>query len=287
MNNALLSRFPHLSWLSFRLAGSPGISSLVLSMESVSHTVCCTFRGRHAIRQVTRGREVAWREDTGAVNVLPKDGEQHTFVTTMSPDLDTVVFLIPTGHLQGCMDADEVPRAAYLRDRRTHDDDSVLRACMARLASGSPNDDANSACHADAAARRLLLRLVELDGAGVPDWHDDASMFDARTLAHLVEYIDEHLRIEPSLSEMALRSGLSPSHFAKKFRQSTGLSLHRFINRRRVSRSLDTLRTTSDSLAAFAIDLGFSSQSHFTRDFHELTGMTPAKYQKQFRRTVG
>lgn len=179
-----------------------------------------------------------------------------------------------------------MPRSAYLRHRRTHDD-VELRACMARLAFATSGDDANSACHADAAARRLLLRLVELDGGGVPDWNDDASVFDARTLANLISHIDEYLRVEPSLSEMAVRVGLSPSHFAKKFRQSTGLSLHRFINRRRVSRSLHTLKTASSSLAVFALDLGFSSQSHFTREFRWLTGMTPAKYQKQFRRTVG
>ncbi|MBM4013222.1 MAG: helix-turn-helix transcriptional regulator [Planctomycetes bacterium] len=36
-------------------------------------------------------------------------------------------------------------------------------------------------------------------------------------------------------------------------------------------------------LASVALDLGFSSQSHFTRLFSSLTGMTPAKYRKQFR----
>lgn len=286
MDKATLSRFPHLTWLRFQLTGSPGVPGLVLSMESVCHTVCCTFSGHQVIRQVTRGREVSWREAAGDVNVLPQDGERHTFVTAMSPDLDTVVFLIPTGHLRAFMEADEVPPAAYLRDKRTHDD-PVLRACMARLARASPDADANGACQTDAAARRLLLRLVEFDGGGVPDWHDDASVFDPRTLSHLVEYIDEHLAIEPSLGDMALRTGLSPSHFAKKFRQSTGLSLHRFINRRRVSRSLDLLKTFPDSLAALAVDLGFSSQSHFTRDFHGLTGMTPAKYRSQFGRAIG
>ena len=106
-------------------------------------------------------------------------------------------------------------------------------------------------------------------------------------MAGLVEEIDANLKSTPSLSAMALRVGLSPSHFAKKFRQSTGLSLHRFVNRRRILASLETLRGQSQPLAHVALDLGFSSQSHFTRIFSGLTGMTPAKYQKQFRRTVG
>jgi hypothetical protein len=44
---------------------------------------------------------------------------------------------------------------------------------------------------------------------------------------------------------------------------------------------------SSDTLVGIALDLGFSSQSHFTRLFSEMSGMTPAKYRKQFRRSVG
>ncbi len=65
-----------------------------------------------------------------------------------------------------------------------------------------------------------------------------------------------------------------------------GLSLHRFINLRRIDRSLDVLKEGPDSLAGVALDLGFSSQSHFTRLWSSLTGMTPAKDRNQFKRTV-
>ena len=132
-----------------------------------------------------------------------------------------------------------------------------------------------------------LLRLLQLSGRGVPEWHADGSVFDRRTLGQLVAYIDAHLKIAPCLSDMCLRVGISPSHFARKFRQSTGLSLHRFINRRRILSSFELLKDHSRPLADTALELGFSSQSHFTRLFSGLTGMTPAKYRKQVKRTVG
>jgi AraC family transcriptional regulator len=50
---------------------------------------------------------------------------------------------------------------------------------------------------------------------------------------------------------------------------------------------LVTLKSDATTLTRVALDLGFSSQSHFTRLFSDLTGMTPAKYRKQFKRTVG
>ena len=134
---------------------------------------------------------------------------------------------------------------------------------------------------------RLLLRLQELSNGGVPAWHLDASVFERAILQQLVEYIDMHLRLAPTLAAMALLAGLSPSHFARKFRQSTGVSLQRFINRRRVLASIPQLQANALSLAHIALALGFSSQSHFTRLFSDLTGMTPAKFRKQFRRTLG
>jgi AraC-like DNA-binding protein len=81
--------------------------------------------------------------------------------------------------------------------------------------------------------------------------------------------------------------GLSPSHCARKFRHTEGLSLGRFVNRRRLARALVVLRKDSTSLSQVALDLGFSSQSHFTRLFSTLVGMTPAKYRKTFTPTVG
>jgi AraC family transcriptional regulator len=128
---------------------------------------------------------------------------------------------------------------------------------------------------------------MEINGWRLPEWTADASVFEQSTLADLVAYIDEHLRLAPSLSDMSVRVGLSPSHFAKKFRHSTGLSLHRFINRRRIGKSLELLKAKTSTLTGAALDLGFSSQSHFTRLFSDHTGMTPAKFRKQFRQTVG
>jgi len=167
----------------------------------------------------------------------------------------------------------------------------VLGGCVAALAAAERIDpvdhDAHLDAHHDDLARRLVLRLVELTGGGRPDWHDDASHFDRRSLTRLVEVIDAHLRIHPSAAELGIMVGLSPSHFARKFRQTVGLSLQRFVNRRRLRRSLTRLAAGDEPLAAIALDLGFSSQSHFTRLFSELTGMTPASYRRQSRPVSG
>ena len=283
MDDAQLSRFPRETWLHFRLGGTSAERSLVLDMRSVAHSVSLTARGRRTVRAICRAHEMRWEERAGTVHFQPADGEDRTFITRMSPDCEAAVFLIPRGHLRGCLDAEGLDAPVEFRRFLAHDD-HVLQACLTRLTLAACSGEDTAATAADEAARRLILRLAERSGAGRPDWHDDESTFDRRTLLNLVRHIDAHLQIAPRLADMALLTGLSPSHFAKKFRHSTGLSLHRFINRRRVLESLEQLKSPTASLAEVSLELGFSSQSHFTRLFSSLTGLTPARYAKQFRR---
>lgn len=147
--------------------------------------------------------------------------------------------------------------------------------------------DRNTEVVGDATSRRLLMRLLELSGGRVPDWRCDSSHFDRKTMDILTEFIESRLKNAPSLSETSRLVALSASHFAAKFRNTTGLSLHRYVNARRVQASLSFLRNTTTPVSLLAADLGFSSQSHFNRVFLQLTGMTPVKYRKQMRPTRG
>ena len=285
MDGAKLSRFPHLSWLPLQLEASAAAGLMVGHFKRITHFLHKARKGKHSARCIHRGHEERWDADERTVNFFPATGDIFTIVCEPQYEYRGVAFAIPEGHLRTLVDGENLKPRSSLRRILTHDD-LVLESCMDTLtAPARPDGDAED-LRKDEVARRLVLRLFELSGAGTPDWHDDASIFDQRTLVALTAYVDEHLRIAPSLSDMSIRVGMSPSHFARKFRHSTGLSMGRFLNRRRIWRSLETLKTDS-SLASVALDLGFSSQSHFTRIFSGLTGMTPAKYRKQFRRTIG
>lgn len=283
MDHVVASPFPHLSWLGATFSFRAGAPPTGIHLRSVTHSVSITLSGRHALRWIRRGRERRWIEQSGTVHFRPCDGEWNDFVVQAAESGEVFACFIPAGQMAeiACTEALQCDDEGW--PRLLVHDDAVLQRALLTLAEcrACPGE---SVGRADEAARRLVLRLVELSGGGRPDWHADASVFDTRTLAHLVGYVDAHLKLAPSLGEMGLRTGLSPSHFARKFRRSTGQSLHRFVNRRRIAASLDMLRGGAASLAGVALDLGFSSQSHFTRLFSDLTGMTPAKYRKQCRR---
>jgi AraC-like DNA-binding protein len=217
--------------------------------------------------------------------LVPPDDKKHVYAMTSDTGCELFAALIPRRHVES-LAASEGIQAWRERAPILGREDAVISDCMTQLAMASHADRSERVVAIDETARRLILRVSQLNGDGMPDWHDDSSLFDKRTLLRLTSYIDDHLLLAPSVSDMSSIVGVSPSHFAKKFRSTTGLSLQRFINRQRVRRSMGMLRDQSKPLAHVALELGFSSQSHFTRVFSKLTGITPAKYGKGFKRSV-
>ncbi|NOK10701.1 helix-turn-helix domain-containing protein [Corallococcus exercitus] len=89
-------------------------------------------------------------------------------------------------------------------------------------------------------------------------------------------FIEAHLARRIRVGELAQRSGLSVFYFTRAFRQSMGMTPHAYVQQRRVERARGLLSHTTRSLGDIALEVGFSSQSHFTTVFRRLTGLTPA-----------
>jgi AraC family transcriptional regulator len=99
-------------------------------------------------------------------------------------------------------------------------------------------------------------------------------------LRAVVEYIEEHFDASPTLEQMAAVARLSPYHFARQFKQATGLPPHQYVIMRRVERAKHLLQGGTDlSLAEVAAHAGFSDQSQFTHHFKRLVGVTPGQFQ--------
>jgi len=97
------------------------------------------------------------------------------------------------------------------------------------------------------------------------------------------EMLNAHLAGDISHAQIAQQCGLSPSHFARAFRISTGLAPHQWLLRRRVDRAKELLRDPVQPLTAIAFACGFADQSHFTRVFGAIAGMPPGEWRRCVR----
>lgn len=104
--------------------------------------------------------------------------------------------------------------------------------------------------------------------------HDAGSLPPTQSQA-VMDYINDHLDQELSLNELAAIAQLSPYHFCRSFKQSTGFTPHQYVIRQRVERAKLLLKDGKMRISEVAIACGFTHQSHLNRHFKRLTGVTP------------
>ena len=82
----------------------------------------------------------------------------------------------------------------------------------------------------------------------------------------------------PALARIAF---VSEAHFIRTFRATFGETPHRYLQRRRVERSMFLLRETDRSVTDICLDVGFSSLGTFSRTFRDILGESPSDYRKR------
>ncbi len=109
--------------------------------------------------------------------------------------------------------------------------------------------------------------------------NDCASSLAPPQLRCIVDHIRANLGNDITVTELANLLEMSPSHFARVFKASFGITPYRFIMRERIEMAKDMLTTTKLSASQVAMAFGFASQSHFVKVFRQFAGVTPKQYK--------
>lgn len=128
----------------------------------------------------------------------------------------------------------------------------------------------------------LLLRLAARASTHpIPGTRRTA--LNGTALRRVKDYIESHLDQDVSLADLASVAGMPVDRFARRFRAATGLAPYAYVLERRIRRGERLLADDREAdIAAIALRLGFSSQSHFTSAFRRRVGTTPASYRNAF-----
>jgi AraC-like DNA-binding protein len=128
----------------------------------------------------------------------------------------------------------------------------------------------------------VLSRLFQLASAPSPATLDPVKLAIPRWRMQRVDtYIRQHLGDPISLAAVAAAAGLSPMHFAARFRLATGQRPHHYILQARIEHAKGLLMASGRSVVEVAGDAGFRTQAHFTTIFKLLTGTTPCAWRRE------
>jgi AraC-like DNA-binding protein len=109
---------------------------------------------------------------------------------------------------------------------------------------------------------------------------DRAAAFSDFRVRKSIRLMVERLGGGIELDDVARDAGLSRPHFYKLFRRQTGITPNLYLNTLRMEKAIESLTETGRSVTEIGYDLGFSSQSGFTRFFASNVGMAPSDYRR-------
>jgi len=98
-------------------------------------------------------------------------------------------------------------------------------------------------------------------------------------LRKIEDYVRAHLAENISIETLAELAELSPFHFSRVFKQTTGMTPLQFVIRERMLQAQQLIRETSRSLIEIALDVGYTSPSHFAQVFRRTVGMVPTQFR--------
>ncbi|HVP85666.1 MAG TPA: AraC family transcriptional regulator [Rhizomicrobium sp.] len=189
-------------------------------------------------------------------------------------------FYFPRAAFDAVADNAGVPRISGLKIPRGFGmDDTVMHGLGTALMPAFQNPERASRLFIDHVTISAAVHLAHAYGdmtvpvlkrGGLAPWQERRAM----------DLIDANLDGELSQTQLASECGLSPSHFARAFRASTGMAPHQWLLFRRVEKSKALLRNVRLSLADVALVCGFADQSHFTRVFTKFVGISPGLWRR-------
>jgi AraC family transcriptional regulator len=197
---------------------------------------------------------------------------------------DALHWYIPRQALDVITDDQSVPRVRELRSPSGAKlDDAVIRSVANTLLPAFERPEEANRLFVDCVNTGLLAHLAHSYGemsikrrlrrGGLAPWQERRAK----------ELLIARLNGDISLHELAREAGLSRSHFARAFKETTGLPPHRWLISQRVERAQEILTNSTLSLVEVAELTGFADQSHFTRVFTCTVGISPGEWRRQRR----
>lgn len=136
----------------------------------------------------------------------------------------------------------------------------------------------NGPLYAETLATTLAVHLARKYSGPTLRCRENSRGLAKYQLRRAIDFIHDHLSEDISLKAIAAAVGISPFHFSRLFKRSTGTSPHQYLLQCRTERAKQLLLQSSESIADVAVRLGFCDQSHMTTHFKRAYGVTPKAF---------
>jgi AraC family transcriptional regulator len=238
---------------------------------NVGHAMNCEFKKGGKFEKVLK--------PTGAISFFPSSRHFSLRVQMSGSGVADLIFLALDPQLV-TETAEKLElssdRLELVEQRRPYDP-TLLHLALA-LREGIRTHAAAVPLYRGALSSALTLHLLREYTTGKPKLKQAGRRLTRQMLLRAVEYIQDQLGKELTVSSVAEAVSMSPYYFTRLFKEATGKSPHQFIIEARVSKARHLLERGNISISEAAYEVGFVDQSHLTRHFKRAFGLPPKAF---------
>ncbi len=159
--------------------------------------------------------------------------------------------------------------------------DPDLCAAGIALRDSLQSDELSSAVMFEALSRVFLVKLLQRYGQRRPEEVALSARFTSHHYHQVLTYVKDHLDQTMTVDDLAAQVRMSPSHFARVFKETVGATPMQFVMSYRIEQAAAMMGDPARPLGDIALACGFADQAHFSRSFKQMTGLTPRAYRAQ------
>jgi AraC family transcriptional regulator len=278
---ALLRDSQIAAWAGFRV-GLFAATTIELRDQQGEHPALgMILRGRTRARIRSRGDECDFCPGADSVGLFGPTFEVSWTRWDCEPGAQRMMVELDFSDLKRADDLDAMlPERRTLRQDLTLRDThlaSLMRLIAAEVREGSPN----GALYATSLSLALAAYVFNAHGTGGRTPVRERGMLSTVQKARVLETVARRLADDLTLEDLAAAAGASRFHFLRLFKNTLGMTPHRYVLEQRLAAAKRLLEETNMPLAQIASETGFSSQSHLCTAMRRACGVTPGQWRRE------
>jgi AraC family transcriptional regulator len=245
---------------------------------SDEHTICLSLVSRPVrLLQIKAGKTYAGLYGKGDISITPAkepcfarwDGDDHYLEIRIASR-----FLQNVARETINNNPDHLKLLPEFRTR-----DPYIESIGMMLLCELKHENLGGRLYIESLANILAVHLLRHYCAAKPRLSISEGGLSERQVLQVLEYINEHLNQDIKLANLAALLDMSQFHFSHLFKQAIGTAPYQYLLQQRVERAKQLLKQTDQLIMEIALECGFSSHSHLSKQFRQFTGMTPKAYR--------